>query len=355
MKSRQLKALLMLAFAAPILFNACKKDKEPFDVNTGDKISFEVPEGWPQPVYQFETNPLTQKGFELGRKLFFEPLLSKTNTISCGTCHQPFSAFAQLDHDFSHGIFDLLGERNSPPIFNLSWHSSFFWDGGVNHIEVQPFAPIQNPVEMGEQLEAIIKKLEQHDEYPQLFAAAFGSEGITTQRMGWAFAQFMGALVSNHSKYDKVKRNEAGVQFTTQEEAGYTIFKNKCASCHTEPLFSNFSFENNGLALIPTHTGKIDSGRGHITPFDPSSWFKFKVPSLRNLKYTFPYMHDGRYKTLDQVLEHYTSGIQQTPNLAPQLANGIALNQTEKDALKAFLNTLNDETFVKDQRFQQPR
>lgn len=350
------KYLLTISLGGLFLINSCKKDEEPVTVTdpTLENITFSVPDGWPTPAYSFEGNTLTKEGFKLGRKLFFDPILSSDNTISCGTCHQPFAAFSQIDHALSHGVDEKLGIRNSPALFNLNWHTSFFWDGGVNHLEVQPFSPITNPVEMNETLVNIVEKIKDKPEYVALFQEAFGTPEVNTQRIGKSLAQFMGLMVSDNSKYDQVKRNTAGVAFTTEEAAGLNIFIDKCSACHKEPLFSDFSFRNNGLALINNSDGYIDSGRGRITPTDPESYYKFKVPTLRNLKYTAPYMHDGRFTTIDQVLNHYSDGVQQTTNVDPLVANGIPLSTEDKAALKAFLNTLNDETFVKDVRFKEP-
>lgn len=341
---KQLKYLIIV-LAAITLVHSCKPDPP---ISPDLQISFETPKGWPQPYYNFENNKLTSAGFELGRKLFFDPRLSDDNTISCGSCHQPFSAFAQLDHPVSHGINNLLGTRNAQALFNLNWHTSFFWDGGVNHIENQPINPIQNPVEMAETLPNIIAKLNQDEDYKSRFTATFGSDTINSQRIFKALAQFMGMLVSNHSKYDKYTRGEDGGNMTADELAGLGIFEDKCASCHKPPLFSDFSFRNNGL--MPTAIN--DSGRAHITR-DPDDLYKFSVPSLRNLKYSPPYMHDGRFSSLDKVLDHYATGIHQSPTLDPLLQNGIQLSATQRANLLAFLNTLNDETFVKDPRFQE--
>ncbi len=332
-------------FAGASIFTACQPDPS-FD--PAKPISFEVPEGWPQPKYNFENNPLTEAGFELGRKLFFDPRLSRTNDVSCGSCHQPFSAFAHLDHDVSHGVENKLGTRNSPPIFNLNWHSGFFWDGGVNHIELQPINPIQNPVEMDETLDNVVAKLKADADYQQRFKAAFGDETINSQRMLKALAQFMGMLVSSNSKYDKYMRGEAGGNMTSNELNGLNIFRSKCATCHTEPLFSDFTYRNNGL---PANVYN-DSGRAVITN-DPADLYKFKVPSLRNLKYTPPDMHDGRLLTLEQVLDYYTTGIHHSPTLDPALKDGIQLSPQEKADLLSFLNTLNDEEFIKHPRFQE--
>lgn len=348
MKKGIIIAFILSALSAS-LFTACKPDPD-FDAVKTEELSFKIPQGWPTPYYQFENNKVSQANFELGRKLFFDTRLSKDNTISCGSCHQAFSAFAQLDHAVSHGVQDKLGTRNSPALFNLNWHTSFFWDGGVNHIESQPINPIQNPVEMDENLGNIITKLNADNTYKQMFTSAWGNDTINSQRISKSLAMFMGMLVSSNSKYDKYKRGETGGNMTAEELSGYEIYKAKCSSCHTEPLFSDFSYKNNGLP--PTTVN--DSGRAHITRV-AGDMYKFKVPSLRNLAYTMPFMHDGRFNTLDQVLDYYAGGIHQSPTLEPQLQNGIQLNSQQRSDLLAFLNTLNDESFVKDSRFQQPK
>ncbi len=332
------------------LFTACRPDPDfsPASVVAKQDITFKIPEGWPQPFYNFENNKLTAEGFELGKKLFFDTRLSRDNSTSCGSCHQPFSAFAQLDHAISHGVDNKLGTRNSPPIFNMNWHTSFFWDGGVNHIEVQPINPIENPVEMDETVDNIIGKVSADAKYRSMFKAAFGDETVTSQRIFKAMAQFMGMLVSSTSKYDKYIRKEPGAEFTPAEESGLNVFRQNCATCHKEPLFTDMSFRNNGLSV----TSVNDSGRAHITRL-ADDMYKFKVPSLRNLKYTPPYMHDGRFNTLDQVLLHYTDGIQQSPTLDPLLTSGIKLTGQQKADLMAFLNTLNDEEFTRDPRFKE--
>lgn len=344
------KGLLYIICTAALgltIFESCKPDPD-FNAIRGEEFGFHIPEGWPQPFYNFENNALTKEGFELGKKLFFDGRLSRTNNVSCETCHQPTAAFAQFDHPVSHGVDDLLGTRNSPALFNLNWHTSFFWDGGVNHIESQPINPIKNPVEMDETLENVIAKLNADATYRSMFKAAFGDETINTQRISKALAQYMGMLVSDNAKYDKHMRGEAGGTFTDAEERGYTLFKAKCATCHTEPLFTDFSFRNNGL--FPTIN---DSGRAHIT-IAAEDMYKFKVPSLRNLKYTYPYMHDGRIGTVEEVLDYYASGkMHQSQTLDPVLKNGgIPLTTQEKQDLLSFLETLNDEKFVADLRFR---
>lgn len=348
MKSATRYTILVLS-SLLFAFQACKPDPElTATTKTGD-IAFKVPEGWPAPVYNFENNTLTKEGFELGRRLFFDPMLSKDNTISCGSCHQPAAAFAQPAHDFSHGVNDLLGNRNSPAIYNMNWHKGFFWDGGVNHIENQPINPIENPVEMAETMSNVVTKLGADASYRAMFKAAFGDETVNSQRIGKAFAQFMGMLVSSNSKYDKFIRGE--VALTSAEQNGLNTFRAKCATCHKEPLFSDFSYRSNGLKP----TSHNDSGRARIT-HALADMRKFKVPSLRNLSYTYPYMHDGRLENLMDVLDYYSGEIDSSAvNLDPVLKGGIPLSAQEKNDLLSFLKTLDDETFIKDPRFQEPK
>lgn len=340
-----LSAAVLLLLAA-----ACKVDPkivEPLPVNS---LAVTVPEGWPQPVYTFSNNTPTSAGFSLGRALFYEPMLSKDNSISCGSCHQNFAAFANDDHALSHGVADHLGVRNSPGLFNLAWHPYFMHDGGVNHIEVQPLAPITNPIEMAEDINDVMAKLQSSDKYKAMFKAAYGSEEVTTQRMFRAMAQFMGLMYSYNSKYDYYKRRENNVQLSDQELRGYSLFLAKCNNCHREPLFTDFQFRNNGLAVNKTLK---DSGRAHITGLS-SDLYKYKTPSLRNVLLTFPYMHDGSLKTLEDCLNHYTNSIVNTINLDPQLANGIAMTTEEKQDIIAFLKTLTDYKFIADPQFADP-
>lgn len=313
------------------------------------KFVFSYPEYFPKPVYDFKKNPLSEKKIELGRVLFFDPILSKDNSISCASCHSSFNAFAHTDHDLSHGIGDSIGTRNAPALFNLAWQKSFMWDGAVNHLDVQALAPITHPKEMGETIENVAVKLQKSKIYPKLFLAAFGDSSITGERILKALSQFQLTLVSDQSKYDKVKSGED--KFTAQEENGYALFKTHCSSCHSEPLFSTYEFANNGLPVDETLN---DYGKYSITKLSKDSLL-FKTPSLRNLKYTFPYMHDGRFKKLNEVLNHYSKGIEHNKTLATELKNGIRLNADEKADLMAFLNTLNDPTFVFNTAFQYPK
>jgi cytochrome c peroxidase len=325
---------------------ACKKDI------IEEYQGFSNPSNFPAPVYHFATNPVTKEGFELGRKLFYETILSANNTISCGSCHIQTSAFTHHGHTVSHGIFDRMGIRNSPPIMNLAWSTSFMWDGGIADLDLQPIVPITSHVEMEETMANVLTKLRNTTTYPALFKKAYGSDEITTNNFLKALSQFMLMCVSSNSKYDSVLRNEGSKFFTTDEEQGYNIFKEKCSSCHKEPLFTDQSFRNNGISISNVN----DEGRYLITQNNADK-YKFKVPSLRNLSFTAPYMHDGRFFTLGAVLDHYTKQVQKTPNLDALLQQnstpGILLSTKEKLQLLAFLNTLNDRAFLSDTQFSE--
>jgi cytochrome c peroxidase len=274
-------------------------------------------------------------------------MLSLDTSIACGSCHQQVFAFTNgPSHNVSHGVHDLLGKRNSPALFNLTWMPKMMWDGGVSNIENQPIAPIENPVEFNMNLAEAVKRIASSPKYQALCKKAYGDTIINSQRILKSLAQFLGLLVSYNSKYDKVKRGEAA--FGDAENAGYSIFKNKCNACHTEPLFTDHSFRNKGL---PPNAYQ-DSGRYRIT-LSSLDIYRFKVPSLRNLNYTAPYMHDGRFQTLDDVFDFYVSGIANTVNLDPYLTQGHTLSTQERSNLLAFLATLNDSAFVKDPRFRE--
>lgn len=314
-------------------------------------IGFQQPANFPAVTYNFSNNTITKEGFELGRKLFYDPVLSANNTISCGSCHIQTSAFTQHGHSISHGINDRLGTRNSQPIMNLAWSTSFMWDGGIFDLDLQPIVPITNHVEMDDSVQNVLSKLRANSLYRSMFKSAYGSEEITTKRFLKALSQFMVMCVSNNSKYDSVKRGQAA--FTAIESDGYSLFKQKqCVSCHSEPLFTDHSFRNNGLGI----TYADDKGRYNITNENIDK-YKFKVPSLRNLGYTAPFMHDGRLLTLDAVLDHYSSQVLATPNLDPIFTQsatiGIPLSPEDKQKIIAFLLTLNDKTFITDRKFSE--
>jgi cytochrome c peroxidase len=309
----------------------------------------EYPGYFPQPTYNFKNNPLSEETIELGRVLFYDPILSRDNTISCASCHSPYNSFAHSDHDLSHGIDDQIGNRNAPALFNLAWQNTFMWDGAINNLDMQALAPISHRMEMDETIQNVVLKLQRKEIYSGLFKEAFGDSLITGEYVLKALSQFQLTLISANSKYDQVMK---GAQlFNDQEIKGYILFKRNCNSCHTEPLFSNYSFANNGLIVDSTLN---DFGKYTITKKSEDSLL-FKVPSLRNLKFTSPYMHDGRFKKLNEVLNHYTSGINKTETLDTQLQEAIELSSNDKADLLSFLQTLNDTDFVFDQKHQFPR
>jgi cytochrome c peroxidase len=338
--------ILFIAVASSLLKSCRKKDAAEHQTSA---VSFQVPQGFPAPKFNFSNNPLTKEGIELGRHLFYDGLLSKDGNFPCASCHQQFASFSTFDHDLSHGFNNAFTTRNAQSLANLAWQSEFHHDGGINNLEVQPLAPITAPNEMGETIDGVVNKLRQEEKYKRMFKEAFGDEGINSQRLLKALSQFMVTMVSANSKYDQVKAGKAS--FTATEQSGYQIFQAKCATCHAEPLFTDNSYRNNGLAL---NDWLKDFGRMRITNNRADS-LKFKVPSLRNVDVTGPYTHDGRLYYLRQMIEHYRTGIQQSPTLDPLLSNRIALTNTEVDQLIAFLKTLTDETFLKDSRFSQPQ
>ncbi len=308
-----------------------------------------IPEYFPKPVYDLKKEPLTREKVELGRSLFYDPVLSKDGTVSCASCHTSYNAFSHNDHALSHGIGDSIGKRNAPALFNLAWQKQFMWDGAVNHIEVQALAPISDKKEMAESLDNVIKKLQRKKLYRTLFYKAFSDSTVTGQHLLKALAQFQLTLVSANSRYDKVKIGKE--HFTEQEQKGYVVFKRNCNACHAEPLFSTYELANNGL---PENPNLKDQGRMKVTQ-QAKDRFLFKIPSLRNLSYSYPYMHDGRFSRLSQVINHYTGGIEQNTAVSKELKKKIILTDNEKVDLIAFLLTLNDQEFVKNPDFQFPK
>ena len=311
-------------------------------------INPKLPDNFPAPAYDLTKNPITEKGFELGRKLFYDPILSSDSTVSCANCHQQFSAFSNLAHPISHGVGGTAGTRNAPPLQNLIWNKSFMWDGGVTFLESQPLAPIINKLEMNETLEHVIQKLRRNKNYVSEFKNAFGIKTITTKYVAKALSQFMALMISSNSKYDIYLKGD--VTFTASEQRGLKLFKEKCASCHTEPLFTDNGFRNNGLKPNPFGA---DSGRSIITA-NPRDLFLFKVPSLRNVAISAPYMHDGRFATLGQVLEHYSSEIYVSATTDSLLTKGISFSSTDRSDIISFLKTLTDRDFLYDKRFSDP-
>ncbi len=313
------------------------------------KKPYSYPAHFPGPLYHTGSGRQDSLQRELGRALFYDPLLSADNSISCASCHSPYNAFAHTDHDLSHGIADRIGKRNAPALFNLAWQPVFMWDGAVNHLDMQALAPIAHPDEMGSGIGEVLEKLRSSDLYPFFFREVYGDTLISSERFLKALARFQLSLISATARYDHVKQGKAA--FSEQEQRGYTLFLQHCNSCHREPLFSTYGFAANGLPPDPVLR---DYGRYAISA-QPRDSLVFKIPSLRNLAYTYPYMHDGRFTKLWQVLNHYSHGIQEGAVLSPELPGPLPLMADDKADLLAFLFTLNDSTFVFDIRNQYPK
>jgi len=336
--------ILSLSFFISILLGLGFKSK-------GKIVKLDIPKYWPKTNYDFEKKPLTTAKIELGRHLFYDPILSLDTSISCASCHSSYTAFTHIDHPLSHGIGDSVGTRNSPVLINLAWNTSFMWDGSIPHIENQVLAPIHNSVEMGDDIVNVVRKLQSSEKYKALFNYAFGDTIITGQHVLIAIAQFELTLVSSNSKYDKIIQKVKHFAFSEQEQRGYDLFKTNCASCHKEPLFTSGEFENNGL---PLNDKLNDYGRVNVTQ-NPLDSFKFKVPTLRNIEFSFPYMHDGRFNSLFEVIDHYTSEIKSTSVLAPPLKGGLKLTHENKIDIISFLLTLTDKDFLFNPKFTFPR
>ncbi len=330
-----------------------KPDTQPPVAYQTTPYPWKKPANFPDPIYNFATNPLTLEGVALGRTLFYDDMLSVNGTVSCGFCHQQPAAFAHPDHALSHGVNDRIGTRNNLGLQNLAFYKSFFWDGGVSDLDLVPIAPIENPVEMAHSMPNLLNAVRQSAKYRPLFQSAFGSDSVTSARFLKSLSQFMLTMVSANSRYDKYTRKEAGGELNTDELAGLNLFQQKCSSCHAGELFTDQSFRNNGLSRALNQ----DVGRYDIT-LRTEDKFKFKVPSLRNVARTPPYMHDGRFWSLDDVLNHYTTTIADVPELDPALRQngkpGVLLTDPEKKQIIAFLNTLTDAGYITDRQFSAP-
>jgi cytochrome c peroxidase len=339
------KSIYLLGLFA-LIFAACGEDEtmQPF---TGPQL----PSNFPAPVYDLSLNPVTEAGFALGKKIFYDKILSRDSTIACADCHISFAAFSHPEHPTSHGIDNLFGRRNAPAIQNMLWEREFFWDGGVPNLDLVPLNAIQSPVEMDENPAVVLERLRQNAQYRAMFKAAFGTEEVTTARFLQSLSQFMAMLVSANSRYDKYVRGETGGYLTGEELEGQVLFQAKCASCHATDLFTDGSFRNNGIL----DNFSYDRGRNEVSQL-PEDIGKFRVPSLRNISVTDPYMHHGKFKTLEKVLDHYASGVKDSPTLDPLLRQpdgtlGIPLSPSDKLKIIAFLKTLDDEDFLRDVRF----
>ncbi len=344
MKSKFIYTLSCLLFIFLVGFTINYID---FSITQKD-VEIKIPKGFPKLIYNLEKNKVTPAGFTLGRKLFYDPILSKDNTISCASCHQQFAAFSQIDHALSHGINGLLGKRNAPALQNLLWKDAFMLDGGINHLDLQPISPITNPLEMNESLVNVLKKLQQNKMYVSMFKEVYKDSLITSDKLLKSLSQFLVLLISADSRYDRYKHGKDTL--SKDEVNGLKLFRTNCAGCHKEPLFTDNSYRNNGLSIDKFLK---DSARLNITGLR-TDLLKFKVPSLRNIAVTYPYMHDGRFNGLQQVLNHYTKKFVATDIVDPLLQKGVSLNDQDKKDIISFLKTLTDKKFLHDVRFNNP-
>ena len=341
---------------------SCKKDQVGYEPTP---YTLDIPSHFPTMIIP-EDNPMTVEGVELGRKLFYEVKLSGDNTQACAACHAPENAFTD-DNQFSTGIDGIQGNRNSMALINLGWNTSFFWDGRSNTLEEQILQPVINPIEMHEDWTIAIDEIKADVNYRNMFYRAFDTEEIDSTLAAKAIAQFIRTMISGSSKYDVMYLYENSYQLsateqaiyqtvTAEEWAGYDLFKSlngaDCFHCHNGPLMQVQKFSNNGLDAVFT-----DLGRGGVTG-NSNDDGKFKVPTLRNIAYTAPYMHDGRFSTLDEVIDHYSHGVQMSPTIDPLIEfagqGGVQLDAIQKDLLKKFLLTLTDETFINNPDFKEP-
>ena len=316
---------------------SCRKNDNPNNLSVLQQV---IPPGFPAPAYTFSDNLLTKEGVELGRKLFYDGRLSVDGMHPCSSCHQQIAGFGTYEHDRSHGVNNSHTLRNAPVLFNLAWNKTFHWDGEFASLKDEAAHPITGNSEMGETWNNVINKLQKDDTYRKEFKNVFRSSFIRPDYITKALAQFTGSIISANSKYDKVKAGTA--VFTAQEDRGYQLYKASCAACHPEPLFTDYSLRNTGLPVDPFLN---DFGRMRITHKKEDS-LKFKVPTLRNVYISSNYMHDGRFNTLAQCINHYRTGVQVSPTLDPLLSGGINLTNTDATDLAIFLRALTDSSLL---------
>lgn len=338
-----------------LVLSSCKKDKAKTSEHTTTPYNLELPAGFPEMIIP-SWNPLTEEGVKLGRHLFYDRRLSFNNSQACADCHFPQNAFSDPDQ-FSDGADGSVGERQAMVLQNLGYADRFFWDGRVLTLEEQALKPITDPIEMNSTWGHVISFLKNDPNYQDLFFKAFGADKIDSTHVGYALAQFERILISGNSRFDQWLRGE--ILPTPDEFAGFDLFKSlnggDCFHCHSHSsrLFTDHSFKNNGMDVVLT-----DMGFGDVSGVTTDNG-KFKVPTLRNIEYSAPYMHDGRFSTLDQVIDFYSDQVEEnSPNISPlmEFANqgGVGLTVPEKQQLKAFLKSLSDPEFINNPKFASP-
>lgn len=333
------------------------------------------PTGFPQPDFPAD-NPQTEDGIQLGRMLFYDPILSQDSTQSCASCHLQEKAFTD-PRRFSVGVDGSVGTRNSMPVFNLVYNvNGFFWDGRSHSIEHQVLEPVENPIELKENWTNVEKKLQRSPMYQEQFRKAFGidySDEIDKTLAAKAVSQFLRSIISWRSKWDQnlgyAPYDGLRPVLTASEERGRILFfkedssgpvssggDTECGHCHNTRLFTNNTFKNNGLDFASSFDDFQDKGLGLTTNISADNG-RFRAPSLRNIELTAPYMHDGRFQTLEQVINFYSDHLKSAPNLDSNLGNhlpGLQMTQQQKDDIIAFMKTLTDYELIADPQFSNP-
>jgi cytochrome c peroxidase len=372
MLSNNYTRLAALSLLMLMMIAACR-DPEVFEPVATPYIP-EIPAGLP-PLADNPANPMTIEGVVLGRQLFYDPILSADNTLSCAGCHQPAASFVDEDEAVSVGIDGIAGNRNAMPIFNLAYSPAFgitpegspfggfFWDSRSASLEDQALLPIEDPIEMHNTLLQAVSDLQAHPTYPRQFYLAFGDSMVTAENLGKAIAQFERSIISAQAPFDSMQRKIDNRFWDDDVLDGFLFFEDlfggDCIHCHGQGagLFTDFTYRNNGLDSIFRYTDFADPGLGAITG-DTADYGKFKVPTLRNLALTAPYMHDGRFETLREVIDFYSEGVHDTPFTDPLMEfafqGGVQMDEAEKVALEAFLLSLTDYSIVDDERFSDP-
>lgn len=352
------KRFIYLLSLVLIIISSCKKEEVMVTDDTPYAVRLEVPANFPKYIDDLD-NPLTTEGIELGRLLFYDTRLSGNNKLSCSSCHKQNFAFSDAVALNNIGVSGQTLNRHSPALINLAWASNgLFWDGGVTNLESQAFAPLTSADEMHQNLTELEYELKQVPAYVKKFKLVFNDE-IKSANVVKALSQFQRTLISGNSRYDKYIRKEEGATLSNLELNGLNLINSKCKSCHVGELFTDNGYHNNGLDAIfnDDHEG-IYQGRYRIT-HNPLDMGKFKTPTLRNVMLTAPYMHDGRLKTIDDVLEHYNAGLKSAETIDRLLFQnnnklGIPISSNEKEAIKAFLHALTDNDFISNKKFSNP-
>lgn len=336
MKSTHISHIIKLVFQLVIGIGLLSCQRKEVDNYSSASFPFDTITNIPN------NNQLTAERIALGKKLFFDKNLSSNQSISCASCHLPEKAFTDGTALASIGVSGKTLDRNAPPLFNLIFQNDFFWDGGKATLESQVFGPLRNADEMNANIDSVVNYLIQDTEYSKLFQKAYKNQP-NASFLAKAIATYERSLMSFNSKYDRVKRGKD--HFSPNELSGEKIFNNKCKSCHTPPLFTDMKFHNNGLdTTFGSYFDNPLNGRYRVSG-NIEDLGKYKTPSLRNLAYTSPYMHDGRLEKITDVLDHYDM-VKKSESLDTLLTFGIELTEKNKADLIAFLNTLNDENFV---------